>query len=193
MKKLTSKDLLSLEDYDKKRENIKSNLIKQKQYRSVSIGDNIILLFENFETIKYQIQEMLRIEKIFKKNEIDEEINANQALIPDGDNFKATMLIMYPDVSIRRKMLEKLNGIENTMYLSIDESKKIYAKSDEDLERANEKKTSAVHFLRFQLNSSEVGQFKKAKKVEFGTNHNDYLIKSVISPETRESLASDLD
>jgi len=79
------------------------------------------------------------------------------------------------------------------MYLSIDESKKIYAKSDEDLERANEKKTSAVHFLRFQLNSSEVGQFKKAKKVEFGTNHNDYLIKSVISPETRESLASDLD
>ena len=116
-----------------------------------------------------------------------------QALIPDGDNFKATMLIMYPDVSIRRKMLEKLNGIENTMYLSIDESKKIYAKSDEDLERANEKKTSAVHFLRFQLNSSEVVQFKKAKKVEFGTNHNDYLIKSVISPETRESLASDLD
>ena len=107
MKKLTNKDLLSLEEYDSNRETIKTEVIESKKHRSINIGNNIVLLFESFETIKYQVQEMLRIEKIFKKEEIEEEIGAYQALIPDGNNFKATMLIMYPDVEERRRMLEK--------------------------------------------------------------------------------------
>ena len=160
MKKLTSKDLLSLEDYDSNRETIKSEVIESKKHRSITIGSNIVLLFENYETIRYQVQEMLRIEKIFKKNEIDEEIDAYQALIPDGNNFKATMLIMYPNVTERRKMLEILNGIENKMYLNIDGSKKIYAEADEDLDRANEEKTAAVHFLRYQLTDEDINLFK---------------------------------
>jgi len=107
MHKLTAHDLLSLENYDKERDSIKSNLIKHKKNRAVSIGEHIVLLFEDFETIKYQVQEMLRIEKIFNKAEIQDEINAYQPLIPDGDNLKATMLIMYSDVNHRRVMLNK--------------------------------------------------------------------------------------
>ena len=170
MKKLTSKDLLSLEDYDSNRETIKSEVIESKKHRSITIGSNIVLLFENYETIRYQVQEMLRIEKIFKKNEIDEEIDAYQALIPDGNNFKATMLIMYPNVTERRKMLEILNGIENKMYLNIDGSKKIYAEADEDLDRANEEKTSAVHFLRYQLTDEDINLFKQSHNIEFGVD-----------------------
>ena len=193
MKKLTNNDLLSLEDYDNNRENIKSEVIKIKQHRSITIGSNIVLLFENFYTIKYQVQEMLRIEKIFKKNEIDEEIGAYQALIPDGNNFKATMLIMYPNVTERRKMLEMLNGIENMMYLTIDGSKKIYAKADEDLDRANEEKTSAVHFLRYQLTDEDVNLFKQSENIEFGVDHEEYSTSIKVSSDTYQSLRSDLE
>ena len=193
MKKLTSKDLLSLEDYDSNRETIKSEVIESKKYRSITIGSNIVLLFENYETIRYQVQEMLRIEKIFKKNEIDEEIDAYQALIPDGNNFKATMLIMYPNVTERRKMLEILNGIENKMYLNIDGSKKIYAEADEDLDRANEEKTSAVHFLRYQLTDEDINLFKQSHNIEFGVDHDQYSTSIKITGETYQSLKSDLD
>ena len=193
MKKLTSKDLLSLEDYDSNRETIKSEVIESKKHRSITIGSNIVLLFENYETIRYQVQEMLRIEKIFKKNEIDEEIDAYQALIPDGNNFKATMLIMYPNVTERRKMLEILNGIENKMYLNIDGSKKIYAEADEDLDRANEEKTSAVHFLRYQLTDEDINLFKQSHNIEFGVDHDQYSTSIKITGETYQSLKSDLD
>ena len=131
MHKLTAHDLLSLENYDKEREAIKSNLIKHKKNRAVSIGEHIVLLFEDFETIKYQVQEMLRIEKIFNKTEIQDEINAYQPLIPDGNNLKATMLIMYSDVNDRRIMLNKLNGIENNIWLIVNNSEKFYAIPDE--------------------------------------------------------------
>ncbi len=193
MKKLTSKDLLTLEDYDSNRETIKSEVIESKKHRSITIGSNIVLLFENYETIRYQVQEMLRIEKIFKKNEIDEEIDAYQALIPDGNNFKATMLIMYPNVTERRKMLEILNGIENKMYLNIDGSKKIYAEADEDLDRANEEKTSAVHFLRYQLTDEDINLFKQSHNIEFGVDHDQYSTSIKITGETYQSLKSDLD
>ena len=193
MKKLTNKDLLSLEEYDSNRETIKTEVIESKKHRSISIGDNIILLFESLETIKYQVQEMLRIEKIFKKEEIEEEIGAYQALIPDGNNFKATMLIMYPDVEERRKMLEKLNGIENKMWLSINQSSKIYAMADEDLDRANDEKTSAVHFLRFQLNSEEVDLFKNSDNIQFGVDHDEYSTSIKVTSDTYQSLLKDLD
>ena len=193
MKKLTNKDLLSLEEYDTNRETIKTEVIESKKHRSISIGKNIVLLFESLETIKYQVQEMLRIEKIFKKEEIEEEIGAYQALIPDGNNFKATMLIMYPDVEERRKMLEKLNGIENKMWLSINQSSKIYAMADEDLDRANDEKTSAVHFLRFQLNSEEVDLFKNSDNIQFGVDHDEYSTSINVTRDTYKSLLKDLD
>ena len=193
MKKLTNKDLLSLEEYDSNRETIKTEVIESKKHRSISIGKNIVLLFESLETIKYQVQEMLRIEKIFKKEEIEEEIGAYQALIPDGNNFKATMLIMYPDVEERRKMLEKLNGIENKMWLSINQSSKIYAMADEDLDRANDEKTSAVHFLRFQLNSEEVDLFKNSDNIQFGVDHDEYSTSIKATSDTYQSLLRDLD
>ena len=193
MKKLTNKDLLSLEEYDSNRENIKIEVIESKKHRSINIGNNIVLLFESFETIKYQVQEMLRIEKIFKKDEIEEEIGAYQALIPDGNNFKATMLIMYPDVEERRKMLEKLNGIENKIWLSINQSSKIYAMADEDLDRANDEKTSAVHFLRFQLNSEEVDLFKNSDNIQFGVDHDEYSTSIKATSDTYQSLLRDLD
>ena len=193
MKKLTNKDLLSLEEYDSNRETIKTEVIESKKHRSINIGNNIVLLFESFETIKYQVQEMLRIEKIFKKEEIEEEIGAYQALIPDGNNFKATMLIMYPDVEERRKMLEKLNGIENKMWLRINQSSKIYAMADEDLDRANDEKTSAVHFLRFQLNSEEVDLFKNSDNIQFGVDHDEYSTSIQLTIDTYKSLLKDLD
>ena len=193
MKKLTNKDLLSLEEYDSNRETIKTEVIESKKHRSINIGNNIVLLFESFETIKYQVQEMLRIEKIFKKEEIEEEIGAYQALIPDGNNFKATMLIMYPDVEERRKMLEKLNGIENQIWCRINQSSKIYAMADEDLDRANDEKTSAVHFLRFQLNSEEVDLFKNSDNIQFGVDHDEYSTSIQLTIDTYKSLLKDLD
>ena len=116
--KLEVKDLLSLEEYDTHRESIKKELIAHKKNRTINIGENLVLIFEDFMTIKYQVQEMLRIEKIFNKKEIQEEIDAYNPLIPDGTNFKATMLIMYPDVEVRRQMLFKLHDIENNIWMS---------------------------------------------------------------------------
>ena len=127
--KLKIENLLSLEDYDNQREDIKKDLIEHKKNRTVSIGEHIILLFENYSTIKYQVQEMLRIEKIFNKKEIQEEIDAYNPLIPDGNNLKATMLIMYPDIDERKVMLSKLHDIENHIWISCG-SKKIVAFAD---------------------------------------------------------------
>ena len=153
--KLKIEDLLSLEDYDDQREVIKKDLINHKKNRTVSIGEHVILLFEDYSTIKYQVQEMLRIEKIFNKKEMQEEIDAYNPLIPDGDNLKATMLIMYPDVDERKVMLSKLHDIENHIWISCG-SNKIIAFADEDLERSTDSKTSAVHFLRFQLDQDDI-------------------------------------
>ena len=193
MDKLTMNDLLSLEEYDKQREDIKKSLLLHKKNRSVLIGDNVVLLFEDYLTIKYQVQEMLRIEKIFNQKEIQEEIDAYSSLIPDGDNLKATMLIMYPDVDERKIMLNKLHNLENLIWLSIDGSKKIIAVSDEDLERTRDEKTSAVHFLRFQLTKSDIKLFKASENIEFGVNHDNYNQSVKISKDTILALSNDLD
>ena len=193
MKELTIGNLLSLEDYEKQREQIKTNLLLHKKNRSIMIGDNILLLFEDFETIKYQVQEMLRIEKIFKEPEINEEISAYAALIPNGDNLKATMLIMYPNVEERKIMLNKLNDLENNIYLSVDNSKRIFAVSDEDLERTKDGKTSAVHFLRFQLDRDIIDKFKSSDNIIFGADHENYSRDTKISNETIMSLIDDFE
>ena len=193
MDKLKTTDLLSLEEYDKQREDIKKDLLSHKKNRSVLIGDNVVLLFEDYLTIKYQVQEMLRIEKIFNQKEIQVEIDAYSSLIPDGDNLKATMLIMYPDVDERKIMLNKLHNLENLIWLSIDGSKKIIAVSDEDLERTRDEKTSAVHFLRFQLTKSDIKLFKASENIEFGVNHDNYNQSVKISKDTILALSNDLD
>lgn len=193
MDKLKTTDLLSLEEYDKQREDIKKDLLLHKKNRSVLIGDNVVLLFEDYLTIKYQVQEMLRIEKIFNQKEIQEEIDAYSSLIPDGDNLKATMLIMYPDVDERKIMLNKLHNLENLIWLSIDGSKKIIAVSDEDLERTRDEKTSAVHFLRFQLTINDIKLFKASENIEFGVNHDNYNQSVKISKDTILALSNDLD
>jgi hypothetical protein len=164
-----------------------------KKNRSIMIGDNILLLFEDFETIKYQVQEMLRIEKIFKEPEINEEISAYTSLIPDGDNLKATMLIMYPNVEERKIMLNKLNDLENNIYLSIDNSKRTFAVSDEDLERTKDGKTSAVHFLRFQLDRDIIDKFKSSDNIIFGAEHENYSRDIKIANETKMSLIDDFE
>ena len=193
MDKLTMNDLLSLEEYDKQREDIKKSLLLHKKNRSVLIGDNVVLLFEDKLTIRYQVQEMLRIEKIFNQKEIQEEIDAYTSLIPDGNTLKATMLIMYPDVDERKIMLNKLHDLENQIWLSINGSKKIIAISDEDLERTRDEKTSAVHFLRFQLNQNEIKSFKLSEDIEFGVNHENYNQTVKISQDTIQALSKDLD
>jgi len=191
MHKLTANNLLSLENYDKQREAIKSNLIKHKKNRAVSIGNHIVLLFEDFETIKYQVQEMLRIEKIFNKEEIQDEINAYQPLIPDGNNLKATMLIMYADVTQRKIMLNKLNGIENHIWLTVNNLQKFYAIPDEDLERSNDEKTSAVHFLRFQLDSECIQNFKNSYEIFLGCDHKEYSDSIQIDKPVAQALRKD--
>ena len=193
MKKLVIKDLLSLENYDLKRDEIKNKLFEHKKNRSISIGNHMLLLFEDYETIKYQVQEMLRIEKIFNKDEMQSEIDAYSPLIPDGTNLKATMLIMYTDIDERRIMLQKLHDIENKVWISINDGKKIYAVSDEDLERSNDNKTSAVHFLRFQLDEFSIKDFKKSYKVFLGSDHNNYEELTEVSKESIDSFRKDLD
>ena len=192
MKKLIISDLLSLEEYDKSREEIKQNLLLHKKNRSVKVGDNVLLLFEDYETIKYQVQEMLRIEKIFKENDIQDEIDAYQSLIPDGNNLKATMLIMYTDVNERKIMLNKLCDLENRVWISINNSKKIFAVSDEDLERSREEKTSAVHFLRFQLSDTDKKSFKEMDDIIIGIDHEEYNHEAKLQRDTASSLAKDL-
>jgi hypothetical protein len=193
MKKLTTSDLLSLEEYDKSREEIKKNLLLHKKNRSVKIGDHVLLLFEDYETIKYQVQEMLRIEKIFKEKDIQEEIDAYESLIPDGNNLKATMLIMYTDVNQRKIMLNKLCDLENSVWLSINNSEKVFAISDEDLERSRDEKTSAVHFLRFQLSDIDKKSFKETDHITIGIDHKEYNYKTELQRDTASCLAKDLD
>ena len=188
--KLEISNLLSLEEYDSERENLKKDVINHKKNRTVSVGDNIVLIFEDFKTIKYQVQEMLRIEKIFKKDEIQEEIDAYNPLIPDGTNLKATMLIMYPDVEVRRQMLLKLHDIENNIWISVGQ-KKVIAFADEDLDRSTDEKTSAVHFLRFQFTHDEVTEFLSSDKIIIGVNHKEYDKEVILDEAIKESLEKD--
>jgi|TARA_Y100000385_G_C13097986_1_gene642600 hypothetical protein len=192
MTNINKHDLLTLEEYSNQRESLRSEVIKIKKNRLIQIGDHISLLFESVETIKYQIQEMLRIEKIFEAEGIEEELAAYNPLIPDGSNLKATMLIEYPDKEIRSERLKDLHLIENKVWLQIGENERVFAIADEDLERSNEEKTSAVHFLRFEFDQNMIKDFKNSNMLYAGTDHPNYNIKTKeISVSTIESLAAD--
>ena len=193
MENLTHDNLLSLEDYEKNENRLKQMSLHTKKHRSVMVGDHILLLFEDIKTIHYQVQEMLRIEKITNQEDIQDEISAYIPLIPDGNNLKATMLIMYPDVAQRKQMLTKLNGVEREVWICADTHKRVFAIPDEDLDRANDKKTSAVHFLRFQFDDAYIKLIKSANEISFGTSHSDYEFITRLSDDVKRSLINDLD
>jgi len=190
---LERKDLWSLEEYAEKRDAFRAEVLAHKKNRNVLIGGHVLLVFEDALTLKYQIQEMLRIEKVFEAAGIQDELDAYNPLIPDGDNWKCSMLIQYPEVEERRVRLAELLGIENQVWATVGDGNKVFAIADEDLERANEDKTSAVHFLRFQFEAETAAAIKAGKQITFGIDHDNYPADHVVLAEaSRASLAADI-
>ena len=192
MKRITRESLMSLEAYAKARKEFRASAIVHKRLRSVHIGDHVTLLFEDEMTIRYQIQEILRVEKTFEEAGIQDELDAYTPLIPDGRNFKATMLIEYVDETERRVALTRLKGIEDKTWIQVEGSKKIYAIADEDLPRENETKTSAVHFLRFELSEEMAAALKYGVSLAVGVDHPNYTIAMEVNNQTRVALLQDL-
>jgi hypothetical protein len=163
--------LLSLEAYARQRDAFKARVIEHKKLRTVHLGEHVTLLFEDELTMRYQVQEMLRIERIFEEDGIQHELDAYNPLVPDGANWKATMLIEYPDADERRRELARLKGVERRVWVRVAGGEPVYAVADEDLERENEEKTSAVHFLRFELDAGARERLKRGAALSIGVDH----------------------
>ncbi len=193
MHKLSRDSLMTLEAYAKARKEFRARVIAHKKARTVHLGEHLTLIFEDELTIRYQVQEMLRIEKIFEEQGIQDEIDAYSALIPDGRNFKATMLIEYEDEGERRVALAGLKGVEDRVWVRVEGCAAVYAIADEDLERENDVKTSSVHFLRFELTREMVESLKYGVSLAMGVDHANYTAKlDPVGPEVRASLTNDL-
>jgi len=191
--KLTRADLMSLEQYSAARKAFRAQVIEHKRSRSVAIGPNATWSFEDRLTIQYQVQEMLRIERIFEAAGIEEELGAYNPLVPDGSNWKATFLIEFPDAEERRVRLAGLKGIEDRCWVQVDGEQQVWAIADEDLDRENDEKTSAVHFLRFELTPSMTAKVKAGAAVSAGIDHDAYRYDVRPLPAMyRDSLAKDL-
>lgn len=185
---------MSLEQYHEQRPQLRHDLMAHKAARKVFIGEHCALYFEDRRTIQYQIQEMLRIEKIFEREAIQEELDAYNPLIPDGNNLKATFMIEYPDVEQRRAALPTLIGIEDHVWFQVGDGAPTYAIADEDLERSDDNKTSAVHFLRFQFEARAIAELKGGAALSFGIDHDNYnMAVSPVAEQTRTSLLKDFD
>ena len=194
MQKLTRDDLMSLEQYAEAREGFRSKVMDHKRDRRIDLGTNAALYFEDRLTITYQVQEMLRIERIFEADGINEELSAYNPLVPDGSNWKATFMIEFPDEDQRRAMLQKLIGVEDRVYMQINGHERVYAIADEDLERSTEQKTSALHFLRFELSGQQVGSLRNGATLAAGIDHDSYMAEiSPLTDNIRQSLLADLD
>ena len=192
MNPITRENLMTLEAYAKARPEFRTKAIAHKRLRSVHIGEHVTLLFEDEVTVRYQIQEMLRVEKTFEESGIQDELDAYNPLVPDGRNFKATMLIEYADEAERRVALTKLKGIEDKTWVQVEGSPKVYAIADEDLERENDTKTSAVHFLRFELNEEMAAALKYGVSLTMGVDHPQYSATTTVNDATRAALVADL-
>ncbi len=192
MQKLTIDDLLPLERYHKERPRLRAEVIAHKRHRQAPIGPNVTLYFEDRVTVRYQVQEMLRVERIFESEAIAEELGAYNPLIPDGTNLKATMMLEYPDVAERRGALARLKGVEDCVYLEVGALGRVFAHADEDLTRSDETKTSAVHFLRFELDAAMRSALKSGAPLTLGVDHEHYRHELAGSAEMRKSLAADL-
>lgn len=194
VKKLTRQDLMPLEQYASERKRLRSEVIAHKQLRNVQVGPNMTWCFEDYTTIRYQVLEMLRAERIFESDGIQAEIDAYNPLIPDGRNWKVTLLLEFPDPQLRRTALEKLIGVEDRCWIRVSEMERVFAVADEDMERENDEKTSAVHFLRFELSPSMAEAMKGDASLSIGVDHEEY--RHVLSPlplPVRDSLRLDLD
>jgi hypothetical protein len=193
MPKIARDSLMTLEAYAKARKEFRARVIAHKKSRSVHLGEHVTLLFEDELTMRYQVQEMLRIEKIFEEAGIQDELDAYNPMVPDGRNFKATMLIEYEDAAERKVALAKMKGIEDMTWMRVEGSPKVFAIADEDLERENEEKTSSVHFLRFELTEDMAAALKYGVGLAIGVNHPSYTAElAPVSAEIRNALARDL-
>lgn len=184
--------LMTLEAYAKVRKTVRPQVIAHRKLRTVHLGDHVSVQFEDEQTIRRQIQEMLHIEKIFDEDGIQGEIDAYAPLVPDGGNWKATMLIEYPDAHERKRELARLIGIEDRMFVEVEGHPRVYAIADEDLDRENDEKTSSVHFLRFELPGAAREAVRAGASVKLGCDHTNYPAHVEIPPETLASLAGDL-
>lgn len=189
---ITRDDLMSLEQYAEQRDSFRQKVLAHKKHRQVALGPNATLYFEDRLTLLYQIQEMLRIEKVFEAEGINEELEAYNPLLPSGSNFKATFMIEYPDPVIRAAQLEKMVGIEDLVWMQIGDHDKIWSIADEDLERSTESKTSAVHFMRFELTEAMVRELKDGADWHIGVQHPVYTYDLAITGAMRDSLLQDL-
>ena len=191
-KQLTRADLYSLEEYAAKRAEFRAKVMEHKKHRAVHLGDHATLYFEDRLTIQYQVQEMLRVERIFESEGIVDELNSYNPLIPDGGNLKATFMLEYSDAEERRRQLAKLVGIEDKVWLKVDEFEPVYAIADEDLERETGDKTSSVHFLRFEFSEEMRKSAKKGTALSAGVEHPGYTeTLDPLPDDIRESLVSD--
>ena len=188
----TKESLMSLEAYAKIRKSAKPEFIAHRKLRTVHLGEHVSVQFEDERTIRRQIQEMLHIEKIFDEDGIASEIEAYAALVPDGTNWKATVLIEYPDAHERKRELARLIGVEDRLFVEVEGHARVYAIADEDLDRENDEKTSAVHFARFEFNKPMRDAVRAGASVKLGCDHTNYPAHVVIAPETLANLAGDL-
>ncbi len=189
---ITRDNLLTLEAYARIRKTSKPDAIVHRRLRSVGLGEHITLQFEDEQTIRRQIQEMLHIEKIFDEDGINGEIEAYAPLVPDGSNWKATLLIEYPDPHERKRELARLIGVEDRMFVEVEGHARVYAIADEDLDRENAEKTSAVHFVRFEFDAAQRDAIRAGAAVKIGCDHTHYPAHVSVAPETLAALAGDL-
>jgi len=192
MPRIERASLLSLEAYARERNAFRARVLEHKKHRSVHLGGHVTLIFEDELTVRYQIQEMLRIERTFEEAGIQDELNVYNPLVPDGTNFKATMMIEYPDVAERQAALARLKGIEGHVWVQVEGCARVYAIADEDLERENEQKTSAVHFLRFELDAEMRKALRHGVGLALGVDHPQYQAAVEAAPVVRAALAADL-
>jgi hypothetical protein len=190
---LTRTDLMSLEQYSTTRKDFRARVIEHKRNRSVALGPNATWSFEDRLTMQYQVQEMLRVERIFEADAIQEELDSYNPLIPDGHNWKATFLLEFPDADERRERLSQLKGVEDRCWVQVAGFERVWAIADEDLERENDDKTSSVHFLRFELSAQMCAQVKAGAAIAAGIDHDNYRHAVASLPQNvRDSLAKDI-
>ena len=193
MTKLLPSDLFSLERYSRERPEFRARVIAHKRNRQVNVGPNTMWLFEDRLTVQYQVQEMLRTERIFEAEGIEEELDAYNPLIPDGRNWKVTFLIEFPDPEMRKTALENMRGVEDRCWVQVAGCDRVFAIADEDLDRENDVKTSAVHFLRFELTPDMVATLKGGAALGAGIDHPAYLHELTLAAPARAALVADLD
>ena len=192
MTHLTPSDLMSLEQYARERAGFRARVLAHKKTRQVALGPNATLYFEDGLTIQYQVQEMLRIERIFEAEGIEDELSAYNPLIPDGSNWKATFMLEYPDVEQRKRELARLVGVEDKVWVQVDGHDKVFAIADEDMERDTADKTSSVHFMRFELEADMIAALKGGAGLAMGVDHDNLQVVVTVPDAVRGSLINDL-